>query len=700
MARITATWPKHVWAKGVVNRSGKPVRVRVKRGRLNLSKEMAVITYTSPGLGITNPDTTPDAFTFTDQTGVTLSTVVTSAPITVTGISLSTTISISGTNNPEYQINSEPWTNVAGTVQDQDSVKVRHTSSAFNGIGIDTVLTIGGVSDTFTSITVGGVGAPVIAFADLVSAPQTGWSAALPNQGAVVTIWGRNFGTSGVRGANFVTCGGVSLTSDSDYFDTWALADNPIPWLDSITFQLNSTMTAGDQTISVTVDSIVSNTVPLRINTIGTIYFCSGDTGGTGTGTLIDPWTGAQAFVDASSPGDVCYFRGSGIYDTIMLGGSSLFEVSSATDPSGTAADPIAIVGYPSEDAYFDATTNGHPQNNKYCVRFQNPYWSVSKMRISALKRGSFMQADFCRTVGCDIIGATNIPSTGAGITHSGANGTKVLGNRLHGARSLNRLDHAIYFDGCQGTVASEAAYNYAYDCAFGRGPVFSENHFELRCGAGESMKSNLWHHNVCEGDNTINTSRSRGIYVFDVSWDLGETEPDPIVCYNNIFVRCGPAGGIRHQNGYMHSFYNTVFENSDETTHGAVSIQEMDTLGGILVNNAIHQESGSTQLTINYDTEHTPSMPDPPATGGFYIIDTNSSFNGAVPGANIDPNPITGDPLMSYTAGAYNPLTINTSSPLKAAAIANAAADAIVTNDFYLRPRPVSKSVGAVEVD
>jgi len=154
MARVTATWPKHVWARGVVNRSGKPVRVRVKRRRLDLSKQMAIIKYTSPGLGVTNPDTGPDQFTFVDQTGVELSTLVESAPVQIAGFT-SATITVSGTNNPEYQINGGAYTNAPGTIINLDNLRVRHTSSAFGGIGVDTLVTIGGVSDTFTSITTG-----------------------------------------------------------------------------------------------------------------------------------------------------------------------------------------------------------------------------------------------------------------------------------------------------------------------------------------------------------------------------------------------------------------------------------------------------------------------------------------------------------------------------------------------------------------
>lgn len=114
---------------------------------------MAVITYTVPGLGITAPDNTPDAFTFVDQTDVALSTLITSEPIIVKGITLPTVISISGTNDPEYQVLDNAWKSVPSVLYNGWSVRVRHTSAAFNGIPIDTVVTIGGVSDTFTSTT-------------------------------------------------------------------------------------------------------------------------------------------------------------------------------------------------------------------------------------------------------------------------------------------------------------------------------------------------------------------------------------------------------------------------------------------------------------------------------------------------------------------------------------------------------------------
>ena len=96
------------------------------------------------------PDTTPDAFAFTDQTAVPVGTVRESNTIVVAGIDAAATISVS---SGEYRVNSGSYTASAGTVVNGDAVQVRHTASASFNTATNTVLTIGGVSDTFTSTT-------------------------------------------------------------------------------------------------------------------------------------------------------------------------------------------------------------------------------------------------------------------------------------------------------------------------------------------------------------------------------------------------------------------------------------------------------------------------------------------------------------------------------------------------------------------
>lgn len=110
-------------------------------------------TFTTP------PDSRPDAFSFLDVTDVALSTLVTSNAVTITGTAAASAISVTG---GEYSIGcTATFVTAAGTVNPAQQVCVRHTSAAAAGTATDTLLTVGGVSDTFTSTTA--AAAPVIA---------------------------------------------------------------------------------------------------------------------------------------------------------------------------------------------------------------------------------------------------------------------------------------------------------------------------------------------------------------------------------------------------------------------------------------------------------------------------------------------------------------------------------------------------------
>lgn len=96
-------------------------------------------------------DTTPDAFTFTDQVDVAFASQITSAPVTITGINTGAAISVTG---GDYSIDGGAFTNAAGTVTNGQQVRVRVTSAAAPLTATDATLTVGGVSDTFTVTTV------------------------------------------------------------------------------------------------------------------------------------------------------------------------------------------------------------------------------------------------------------------------------------------------------------------------------------------------------------------------------------------------------------------------------------------------------------------------------------------------------------------------------------------------------------------
>jgi hypothetical protein len=95
-------------------------------------------------------DTTPDQFTFVDQTSIALNALVTSNTITVSGINAQSPVSITG---GQYSINGGVYTSATGTVNNGDSVNVQLTSSANYATMTSATLTIGGVSGTFSVTT-------------------------------------------------------------------------------------------------------------------------------------------------------------------------------------------------------------------------------------------------------------------------------------------------------------------------------------------------------------------------------------------------------------------------------------------------------------------------------------------------------------------------------------------------------------------
>ncbi len=94
------------------------------------------------------PDTTPDAFAFTAATGVELSTPITSDVVTVAGVDVPVTASVSGGGAPVLVVNGADQ---AGDVEVDagDEVQVRLTSSDQFDTTVTATVTIGGVSADF-----------------------------------------------------------------------------------------------------------------------------------------------------------------------------------------------------------------------------------------------------------------------------------------------------------------------------------------------------------------------------------------------------------------------------------------------------------------------------------------------------------------------------------------------------------------------
>jgi hypothetical protein len=110
-------------------------------------------------------DTTPNAFSFTDQTNVSLSSTITSAAVAITGINTSINCTATGGT---VDVGADGDFQSSRTVTNGQDIRARHTSSGSNSTATNTPVDCGGVSDTFTSTTLAASGGDRYTCADAI----------------------------------------------------------------------------------------------------------------------------------------------------------------------------------------------------------------------------------------------------------------------------------------------------------------------------------------------------------------------------------------------------------------------------------------------------------------------------------------------------------------------------------------------------
>lgn len=240
-------------------------------------------------------DSTPDAFSFTDVTGQSLSTVVASDVETITGLTGSSPVSLSGSASSEWRKNGGTWTSSPGTVVNNDTVQVRHTTSASFSTAVNTTLTIGGVSDTFTTTTAAADSTPnAFSLGDKSSAElSTSYSSSSPtisgiNTSATVTVsggeWRKNAGAWGSASGSVVNGDTVQVRGTSS---------------GSYSTAVNVTLTVGGVSDTYTITTRAADVTPNA--------FTFTDQSGVGTITLITSNSVTMAGMDAGQNASITF---------------------------------------------------------------------------------------------------------------------------------------------------------------------------------------------------------------------------------------------------------------------------------------------------------------------------------------------------------------------------------------------------------
>jgi len=112
---------------------------------VNLQSTALLVNFTT----LIATDSVPDVFTFTNIVNAELSTNYTSV-ITVSGIDTGSIISVTG---GEYKIGTGNYTSATGVVYNGDIITASGTSSSSYSTANSEVVTIGGVSETYSITT-------------------------------------------------------------------------------------------------------------------------------------------------------------------------------------------------------------------------------------------------------------------------------------------------------------------------------------------------------------------------------------------------------------------------------------------------------------------------------------------------------------------------------------------------------------------
>lgn len=299
------------WATSGTISPGQTIAVRLTSANTPATLRSATVTIggVSDVWNVTSlTDTTPDAFTFTDQTGVAVNTLVTSNTVTITGINYTTPVSVTGTG-AQISINGGAW-GTSGTITNGQTLAVRLTSSSSMTTTMTATVNVGGVTDVWSVATVAADTTPnAFTFTDVTGATQstlvtsnpvtisginTTTPVSVTGTGAQISINGGAWGTSGnitngqtlevrlTSSASFntamtatVTVGGVN--------DTWSVTTaaldttpNAFTFTDVTNANLNALITSNTITISG-----INSTTPVSVSGGGAQISIAGGAWGT-----------------------------------------------------------------------------------------------------------------------------------------------------------------------------------------------------------------------------------------------------------------------------------------------------------------------------------------------------------------------------------------------------------------------------------
>jgi hypothetical protein len=441
-----------------------------------------------------------------------------------------------------------------------------------------------------------------IYYSDMTSAPL----------GAYVTVWGQNFGTT----AGTVKVGSTSISGS-----------NIVSWASNmVVFKLTSS--SGNGISLLLSDGVTAtNQISFTARSTGNIYYISqadGNNSYTGlspvaAGGSTGPWADLSVFITHLHAGDVVYVRAGNYTNFDARGGSSwgtILFYNDDTGPDGTAALPVAIVGYPGENPVVGAPNGGRD------ILIQANYITIAKLTFGnnvneGLSNGGGQSG--LRFVGNQASQLLNTPYDV--IDMAACTNCQILGNLLHDCGTAgNKLSHLIYYGGYGVGANVEIAYNTVYNEFGGRG-IQVYGHTATDSLTGLSIHNNIAHNNAYDGIIVGNNDDSSA-----ASWIHDAT------IENNLLYNNGD-NGLRIDNPGVTATVsnNTAYGNGAQGSTGNY---------GIYV-----QSAGQANLTRNLVVNNVGGGIHADSTTYFGTVTDNGYYEDAV--CTSDTAAVSGNPLF-----------------------------------------------------
>ena len=528
-------------------------------------------------------------------------------------------------------------------------------------------------------------GAPLVLYTDVASGPNSGGE---NNEGAYLSIFGTNFGSSGLGSTVKVYIGGVEVNSYR-----YLGPSRGRPDIQQIAVQVGSLSnpTAGTALpIKVVVNGVASNTDRTFTVNAGRMLYVSqsGNDATAVAGDITHPYrhvqNGSTGAFDVAKPGDTIVMRGTPLgsaaitsdptaatsaWTDVYSGYFLRFINKNGTAPTGASGTgPISLIGYPDEDVYvYESYASGATGAISGVDTHQytgGRYVTVADLRIEAGGSGGGIDEQVAgqdwRVVNNEVTAATGSTDTHnleGGIVGSGT-GSFWVGNHVHDITSASPMEmHGIYIDG---DGSYEVAYNWIEQVTDGTGfQVYTDD------GYANTTNNVSFHHNM------ISNVAKYGINIADGS-------ANGFVYYDNVVQGAG-WGCLRFNTVNLSDakiYNNTFFNCSTRAGYGVVNNDWNFPSGALdMENNILYANIGGSYSGGSVGM-----------TSGIGTV-TNNLFANGSSGDGWDSHPMLGSPLFVSTSTTSPDLHLQAGSPAIGAGAT--AVSSVVTTDYDLKPRP-----------